>query len=85
MKKGIYKYRIDTRRQKRELYKLESRHAPKDWAYFTVLRGFGCKYGASKVYTDFISIYDRTTNTIDSSVLSHIDTLSKDYGELSSP
>lgn len=27
MKKGIYKYRTDTRRQKRELYKLESRHA----------------------------------------------------------
>lgn len=43
--------------------------APKDVAYFTVVRGFGKRYGVDKVYTDFISIYDKTSKSLDRSVL----------------
>lgn len=60
-----------------------NRHAPKDVAYFTVVRGFGKRYGVDKVYADFISIYDKTSKSLDRSVLDHIETLSKDYGEYS--
>ena len=58
-----------------------NRHAPKDVAYFTVVRGFGKRYGVDKVYADFISVYDKTSKSLDRSVLDHIETLSKDYGE----
>lgn len=41
-----------------------NRHAPKDVAYFTVVRGFGKRYGVDKVYADFISVYDKTSQII---------------------
>lgn len=36
-----------------------------------------------ELYADFISVYDKTSKSLDRSVLDHIETLSKDYGEYS--
>ncbi len=59
------------------------RHAPLDWKYFKILRGFGYKYGYEVVYNDFITIYNITQKTISEETLLLIDKLSLKYREYS--
>jgi hypothetical protein len=49
---------------------------PKDEDYFADLKDIANKYGAWEVYKAFLSIYDLTTPIVESTVLSHIETLS---------
>jgi hypothetical protein len=56
-----------------------SRFAPKDVEYFAELARLGTKYGHTKLYTDFMLIFERTTKNIDRSVLDEISLLSKNY------
>lgn len=53
--------------------------APLDVTYFSYLLEISSCYPKNKVYHDFISIYNVTTKTLDSSVLSLIDTIVATY------
>ena len=57
------------------------RYAPRDFQYFQRLIQYGEKYGAKKVYDDFVSIYELTTNQMEASVLDKIEEIAKDYKE----
>ncbi|MGE4288577.1 MAG: hypothetical protein AB7E36_07810 [Salinivirgaceae bacterium] len=64
------------------VYVIESngqRYAPKDLEYFTELQKIAISYPENKVYNDFVSIYQKTTATIDKQVLALIDNLSPGY------
>ncbi len=58
-----------------------TRRAPYDADYFLKLKEFADKYGAEGVYADFASVYDRTGQTLDGTVLNEISVLSNKYGE----
>lgn len=49
---------------------------PKDEDYFADPKDIANKYGAWEVYKAFLSIYDLTTPIVESTVLSHMETLS---------
>ena len=53
--------------------------APHDETYFNELHQISQKYPYNKVYNDFVSVYNRTTRTIDSKVLALIDQIVKNY------
>jgi hypothetical protein len=55
------------------------RYAPKDAVYFTELQKINLSYPENKVYNDFVSIYKKTTATIDEQVLALIDTINLSY------
>lgn len=57
------------------------RYAPRDFQYFQRLIQYGAKYGAKKVYDDFVSIYELTTNQMETSILDKIEEISKDYND----
>lgn len=57
------------------------RYAPRDFQYFQRLIQYGEKYGAQKVYDDFVSIYELTTKQMEASVLDKIEVIAKDYNE----
>jgi len=42
----------------------ERRYAPKDVEYFTFFQNVGSKYGHSKLYNDFVCIYNHTDDKI---------------------
>lgn len=48
------------------------RYAPKDVDYFSVLARMGLKHGCENVYNDFTAIFERTTKTLDPSLLNDI-------------
>ncbi len=63
------------------IYLVENRNriAPKDVEYFTDLQALGNRFGAKRVYDDFLSVYHRTTRELDSNILQLITLLSKSY------
>ena len=66
------------------VYVVESngnRNAPRDSKYFSDLQFIARKYPDNKVYDDFVKIYDLTSTTIESKVLSLIDEIVETYNE----
>jgi hypothetical protein len=55
------------------------RFAPADVQYFSRLKKLGEIYGKSIIYTDFLSIYNRTTAEINDDVLKLIELISRHY------
>lgn len=56
-------------------------YAPKDTEYFTRLQQLATKHTASKLYDDFVRIYDHTNTEITNSTLDLIGIMSKDYSD----
>ena len=56
-----------------------SKYAPLDVEYFSELQKISKKYGSSKVYNDFVKIYELTSSEIDNRVLSLIDKIVNTY------
>lgn len=54
-------------------------YVPKDWEYFTRLRQLADCHGAEVLYRDFVQIYERTTATLEPSVLALIAQLAVKY------
>jgi hypothetical protein len=57
----------------------ETRYAPKDTEYFTIIKSFGKKYGNKKLYDDFVTFYEPTSKNIDAVVLGLITQLTEKY------
>jgi hypothetical protein len=57
----------------------QQRYPPTDIEYFSWLKKQSARFGSAKIYNDFLSFYEHTTKTIDSKLLHHISTISKDY------
>lgn len=57
------------------------RRPPLDRDYFNELKALADKYGAERVYRDFVDIYDSTTRNIDDAVLEHITEMAETYDE----
>ncbi len=57
----------------------ETKKAPFDTEYFSDLKQLSCKYLKDKIYDDFVLIYNKTTSTIDSDVISLIDDIVTTY------
>lgn len=57
------------------------RTPPLDRDYFTELKNLADKYGAERVYRDFVSIYDSTTKDIDNNVLEAISRMAAGYDD----
>lgn len=57
------------------------RYAPRDFQYFERLERYGRLYGASSIYDDFVSVYDRTTKSLSNSVFEYIKQLTQKYGD----
>ena len=55
--------------------------APFDETYFSDLHNISQKYPQNKVYNDFVRVYERTTKSIDPSVLVLIDEIASTYAE----
>ena len=55
------------------------RKAPLDQEYFLQLQDLSTRYGAQKVYNDFVKIYKLTGKDIDENVLDIISELSNEY------
>ena len=55
-------------------------HAPRDKEYFLDMRRFADRFGAEKVYSDFVRIYELTGKRVSDDVLSVIDEISATYG-----
>ena len=58
-----------------------TRKPPLDKDYFNELKALADKYGAERVYRDFVNIYDATTKNIDDRVLTHITQMAATYEE----
>lgn len=57
------------------------RWAPRDTDYFDFLKTMAAKYGAEKIYQDFVWIYDRTEKRVDPAVMNGIVRLAETYGD----
>ena len=57
------------------------RSAPKDIDYFSALKKLSQKYGAEKIYKDFISFYEKTGKELDTEVFEMISNLASYYGD----
>jgi hypothetical protein len=57
------------------------RYPPRDVEYFAQLRSLAAKYGAERLYIDFLAIYQRTTKDISPHVFEMIYHMAKAYGE----
>ncbi len=55
------------------------RRPPLDKDYFTELKELADKYGANRVYSDFVAIFDSTTKQIDNNVLKRITNMANKY------
>ncbi|QNL21089.1 hypothetical protein HZR84_03760 [Hyphobacterium sp. CCMP332] len=58
----------------------QARFAPTDVQYFSELNELGSSYSHSKIYQDFVKIYEVTSAKINSSTLELITTISNEYG-----
>jgi hypothetical protein len=56
------------------------RKPPLDRDYFNDLKALADKYGAQRVYDDFVEIYDLTTRNIEATVLNRITEMASTYG-----
>jgi hypothetical protein len=57
------------------------RFAPSDIQYFSRLKKLGKKYGAQKIYDDFVVVFHRTSAEIDQEIFKLISYLSRFYKE----
>jgi len=55
------------------------RRAPTDLEYFSELHALGVVYSPDKIYGEFISLYDLTTENLEVEVLHHIDRIAVQY------
>jgi hypothetical protein len=55
------------------------RRAPTDGEYFAELHSLGLVYRPDKIYGEFVSLYDLTTEDLDVQVLRHIDRAAAQY------
>lgn len=55
------------------------RYAPIDEEYFIFFKNMAIKYGATRVYNDFVEIYNATTATHDQAVINMIKKISNSY------
>lgn len=58
-----------------------SRRPPRDVDYFNQLLQFASKYGANRIYNDFVCVYDLTGNQVEHSALSDITQIASTYGD----
>jgi hypothetical protein len=58
-----------------------SRNAPSDTKYFSDLQKISSHYTGSKVYNDFVRIYEVTSRNIDESVLTLIEEIAETYSD----
>lgn len=56
-----------------------NRKPPRDTDYFAQLRSLAERFGADKVYSDYVKVYDLTGKQVDRDSLERISILSKDY------
>ena len=57
------------------------RKPPRDVEYFGQLKDYAQKFGVTKVYGDYVTVYDMTGKRIAADVLDNITALSQTYGE----
>jgi hypothetical protein len=57
----------------------QQRYPPLDTEYFSFFQNMGTIYGAQKVYSDFVSIYQPTSKNIDASIVSSITSIADTY------
>lgn len=55
------------------------KYAPLDKDYFDELQLLGGLFGFEKVYSDFVSVYERTSKVVSEDVLAFINEVSSDY------
>ena len=55
------------------------RHAPHDTEYFATMATLANTYGTTKVYQDFVSVYNKTGSDVSSDTLQHIKMISSTY------
>lgn len=58
-----------------------NKYAPKDFEYFMRIQEYSDKYGAKKLYEDYVSIYNLTDKSIKQNVLDEISSLSSKYSD----
>lgn len=56
-----------------------AKYPPRDSEYFKRLALYACKYGAERLYADFVRIYDRTDKTLNEELFPFIKELSARY------
>lgn len=56
-----------------------NRRPPSDTGYFQQIKTLARKYGAERIYEDYVSIYDQTGKQIDNQVLEHISRIAGGY------
>lgn len=59
----------------------QGKHAPKDAEYFAFFIEKSRKYSSEKIYGDYVSIYEKTTNEIDYEIFEEIEEISMSYDE----
>jgi hypothetical protein len=57
------------------------RYAPKDTEYFEFLRQTGERFGAKRLYDDFVTIYLKTSSRLDYNLVGTISELAQTYGD----
>ncbi len=57
----------------------QSRYAPKDVEYFTILKELGNRHGHQKIYDDFVKFYIPTGKTVDAQTLDLITEITNGY------
>lgn len=55
------------------------KYAPRDAEYFSDLLTIAAKYGPLKVYSDFVSLYELTTKSVQPEALNRIETIAESY------
>lgn len=55
------------------------RYAPSDIEYFSILKKLSLLHGRQKIYSDFLEIYNKTTNSIDEIILTEISAIAVSY------
>ncbi len=59
----------------------QKKYAPRDVEYFSFFIEKSRKYSSEKIYTDYVTIYEKTTSKIDYDVLEEIEEISMSYDE----
>lgn len=57
------------------------RRAPRDVDYFTEIKRYAEKYGAHRIYSDYVRVYDFTGKAIEPAKLADISRITAAYGE----
>jgi len=62
--------------------KAHFRRPPRDTHYFDFLKLQAETFGKTKIYSDFVMLYEKTGREIDDGVLAFIDELARSYGDM---